>query len=48
MIPLTLPDGEYSVRVTGYKAGTDLEVRPIILTFTVEGSVLDELRTRLR
>ena len=48
MIPLNLPDGEYEVKVTGYKAGTDLERNPVILTFTVRGSVLDELRTRLR
>ncbi len=48
MIPLTIPDGEYQVKVTGYKTGTNLEEKPIFLTFTVEGSVLDELRTRLR
>lgn len=48
MIPLTFPDGEYQIKVTGYKTGTDLENNPIFLTFTVEGSVLDELRTRLR
>lgn len=48
MIPLDFPEGEYRVYVTGYKTGTDLEHRPEILTFVVRGSVLDELRTRLR
>ena len=48
MIPLDCPDGEYQVKVTGYKSGTDLENHWKILFFTVKGSVLDELRTRLR
>ncbi|MBQ8823127.1 MAG: InlB B-repeat-containing protein [Lachnospiraceae bacterium] len=48
MIPLDFPEGDYTVIVTGYKTGTMLEQSPEILHFTVRGSVLDELRTRLR
>ncbi len=48
MIPLDFPEGDYFVKVTGYKAGTNLEMQPRLLAFTVRGSVLDELRTRLR
>lgn len=48
MVPLTVPDGSYTVQVKAYKAGTQLEKTPQILTIEIKGSVLDELRTRLR
>ena len=47
MIPLYLPDdGEYTVKVRAYKAGKELLESPQL--FTVSGTVLDEIRTRLR
>ena len=48
MVPLTVLDGSKTIQVKAYKAGTQLEQEPQILTIEVKGSVLDELRTRLR
>lgn len=48
MIPFSVPDGEMTVYVKAYKAGTELEAEPELVTITVKGSILDELRTRLR
>ena len=48
MIPFTVPDGEMQVLVKAYKAGTELEKKPVLLSIKVEGSILDELHTRLR
>ncbi|MBQ6696746.1 MAG: InlB B-repeat-containing protein [Lachnospiraceae bacterium] len=48
VIPFTVPDGEMQVLVKAYKAGTELEKKPVLLSIKVEGSILDELHTRLR
>ena len=48
MVPLTVLYGSKTIQVKAYKAGTQLEQEPQILTIEVKGSVLDELRTRLR
>ena len=49
MIPLTLPeDGELAIIVRAYKGERVLTERPTLCTITVRGSILDELRTRLR
>lgn len=48
MIPLTMPDGARIIQVKAYKSGTELESTPQLLTIQIHGSVLDELRTRLR
>ncbi len=48
MIPLTIPDGTQVISVKAYKAGTELEKTPQLVTIEIKGSVLDELRTRLR
>lgn len=48
MIPQEVPDGEYEIIVTGYKAGTDLENHSESLTLRVRGSVAELIRTRLR
>ena len=49
MIPLDLvEDGAYEVRVRAYKGLSTLEVKPQLCTINILGSVLDELRTRLR
>jgi hypothetical protein len=47
-IPLTACDGEKTIKVIAYKEGTELEKEPQLLIIQVEGSILDELRTRLR
>ena len=47
MIPLYLEeDGEYQIKVRARKGERTLECRPLL--FSVSGSVLEELRTRLR
>ena len=47
MIPLYLPtDGDYAVVVKAYKAGKELVEMPKL--YTVNGTVTDEIRTRLR
>ena len=48
MIPLTITDGPKVIQVKAYKSGTELEKVPQFLTIEIKGSVLDELRTRLR
>lgn len=48
LVPFTAPDGDIQVQVKAYKAGTELEQKPVLLSIKVEGSILDELHTRLR
>lgn len=48
VIPLTASDGEKTIKVIAYKEGTELSKSPQFVTILVEGSILDELRTRLR
>ena len=49
MIPLyTSESTSYEVTVRAYKGDRKLEEHPVISTMAVSGSVLDELRTRLR
>lgn len=49
MIPLYAPENEnYRITVRAYKGDKRLEDYPSFSTVEVEGSVLDELRTRLR
>lgn len=48
MIPLAAVEGQKQIKVIAYKSGTELECRPQIIVIEVEGSILDELRTRLR
>lgn len=46
MVPLYTPEKEYSVTVTAFKENG--EVKSIEIPFTVEGTVQDDFRTRLR
>ena len=51
MVPLDAPKNEgasYEVTVRAYKGDKELEQHPSITTIQVNGSVLDEIRTRLR
>lgn len=48
MVPLTAADGVSTIQVKAYKSGTELEKQPQLLTIEIKGSILDELRTRLR
>ena len=49
MIPLYAPEnGNYRITVRAYKGDKRLEEYPSFSTVEVEGSILDELRTRLR
>ena len=49
MIPLNLSeDGDYTVTVRAYKGDMMLERHPALAVLGVEGTILDELRTRLR
>lgn len=48
MVPLRVPDAEYTIVVQAYKGEAMVETKPQLLTITVSGSVLDEIRTRLR
>ena len=49
MIPLYAAESEnYTIMVTAYKGSSGLEERPKLAVLEVEGSILDELRTRLR
>ncbi len=48
VVPFTTGDGQKTIKVIAYKAGTELESQPQFITIEVEGSILDELRTRLR
>lgn len=49
MIPLYTPaNAQYTITVRSYKGNKHLEEYPTFSTIAVDGSVLDELRTRLR
>lgn len=49
MVPLNTPENKkYTITVRAYKGDKRLEDHPAMSTVEVEGSVLDELRTRLR
>lgn len=49
MIPLYVPeDGEYTITVRAYKGGRNLEAYPETEVIKIRGTVLDEIRTRLR
>lgn len=49
MIPLYTPaNAKYTITVRAYKGNKKLEEYPALSTISVEGSVADELRTRLR
>lgn len=48
IIPLNMPEGEITIKVTAYKTGVQISDTPQLITIKVEGSILDELRTRLR
>ena len=48
MVPLKVSDGEYTIVVQAYKGEIMVKAKPQLLTITVWGSVLDEIRTRLR
>lgn len=48
MIPLRVPEAVMDITVRAYKQDTSIEQRPRLATITVNGNVLDELRTRLK
>ena len=49
MIPLGLDeDGEFEIIVRAFKGERELTERPQLSTVKVRGTILDELRTRLR
>lgn len=48
VVPLTVSDGEKTVLVKAFKDGKELDTAPGLITINIKGSVLDELRTRLR
>lgn len=48
MVPFTADDGKKTIKVIAYKEGTELEKQPQFIAIEVKGSILDELRTRLR
>ncbi len=48
IVPFCVPEGKMHILVRAYKAGTELEAEPELVTIRVKGSILDELRTRLR
>ena len=48
MIPLEAPEGTWQICVLAYKNAEAVSCEPELLTFSVQGSVLEELRTRLR
>lgn len=49
MIPLSAPEGvDYTVTVRAYKGDKMLERHPALVVMGIRGSILDELRTRLR
>lgn len=47
-IPLYMEEGAYEIKVWAYKGEEVLEANPEFLTISINGSVLDEIRTRLR
>ena len=49
MIPLYTPaNADYTITVRAYKEGKQLEQYPELSIVEVEGTVLDDFRTRLR
>lgn len=49
MVPLSTPENqEYAITVRAYKGDRQLEEHPALGVISVTGSVLDEIRTRLR
>lgn len=48
MVPLYVKDGTYQITVRAYKGNKMVTAKPQLLTVTVEGSVLAQIRTRLR
>jgi len=48
VIPLYAPEEGYEVIVKAYKNGTTLEERPKFNTVEITGSILDEIRVRIR
>lgn len=48
MIPLRVPEAVMDITVRACKQDTSIEERPRLATITVNGNVLDELRTRLK
>lgn len=48
MVPMNISEGSVAVQVRAYRGDSMAEVSPELLTVTVEGSILDEIRTRLR
>ena len=48
IVPFSVSDGEMIIQIRAYKAGTELDAEPKLVTIKVKGSILDELRTRLR
>lgn len=48
MVPLKVPEAVMDITVRAYKRDADIEQHPQLATMTVDGSVLDEVRTRLK
>lgn len=48
MVPLRVPEAVMNITVRAYKQDAGIERHPQLATMTVEGSVLDEVRTRLK
>ena len=48
MVPLYVKDGIYQITVKAYKGDKMVTAKPQLLTVTVKGSVLNQIRTRLR
>jgi len=49
MIPMDAPQNQsYTITVKAYRTSLSLETKPKVLTITVEGTILNQLRTRLR
>lgn len=49
MVPLRTPEnGDFEITVKAYKGDKKLEEHPSLKTLSVDGSVLDDVRTRLR
>ncbi len=48
MIPLNTPIDDYTITVTAYKDGKEIHDYPSLCTIDIDGTVLDELKTRLR
>ncbi|MDE6673680.1 MAG: hypothetical protein K2K19_02540, partial [Acetatifactor sp.] len=48
MVPLGTPEAVMDITVRAYRRDTDIEQHPQLAAMAVEGSVLDEVRTRLK